>query len=285
LDEQNLMRERELDPGASPAAFFGSEVREARTRAKMSQPALGASVCYDATYVSKVETGAIVPDDDFVNGLDRVFPQMNGWFARFKSNSRKWEGRYPAWFNDWVEAEGRARVIRWWEPLLIPGLLQTADYARELFLAWQTIEDAELVDRSVAARLDRQAIFGRPDPPTLLAVVDEPVLWRGIGSPQTMRCQLEHLINMSMRPNIAVHVVPSSVGAHTGLLGAFIEVDLEGEPGRVVYLETPDQGLISDARALATKILGMFERVRSEALPKRASQDLIRKVVNERWTA
>jgi hypothetical protein len=279
------MRERELDPGTSPAAFFGNEVREARTRAKMSQPALGGAVCYDATYVSKVETGAIVPDDDFVNGLDRVFPHMNGWFARFKSNSPKWEGRYPAWFKDWVEAEERSLVIRWWEPLLIPGLLQTADYARELFLAWRTVDDPDIVDRSVAARLDRQAIFDRPSPPTLLAVIDESVLCRGIGNSETMRCQLEYLIEISMRPNIAVHVVPSSVGAHTGLLGAFIEVDLDGEAGRVVYLETPDQGLISDAPSLATKILGMFERVRSEALPRRASQDLIRKVVNERWTA
>ena len=278
------MRERELDPGASPAAFFGNEVREARTKAKMSQPALGAAVGYDGTYVSKVETGTIVPDDDFVNGLDRVFPHMNGWFARFWNNSRKWEGQYPAWFKDWVDAEEHARVIRWWEPLLIPGLLQTADYARELFRAWQSVNDADVVERNVSARLDRQAIFDRPNPPTLLAVIDETVLWRGIGNPEIMRAQMEYLIDMSARPNIAAHVVPADVGAHTGLLGAFIVADLDGESGRVVYLETPDQGLISDAPSLATKILGMFERVRSEALPKGSSHDLIRRVVNERWT-
>jgi len=278
------MRERELDPGASPAAFFGNEVREARTSAKMSQPALGAAVGYDGTYVSKVETGTLVPDNDFVNGLDRVFPHMNGWFARFWENSRKWEGQYPAWFKDWVDAEEHARVIRWWEPLLIPGLLQTADYARELFRAWQTIEDTDFVERSVAARLDRQGIFDRSDPPTLLAVIDETVLWRGIGNHEIMRTQMEYLIAMSARPNIAVHVVPAQVGGHAGLLGAFIVADIDSESGRVVYLETPDQGLISDAPSLATKILGMFERVRSEALPKGASHDLIRRVVNERWT-
>lgn len=278
------MRERELDPGASPAAFFGSEVREARSSARMSQPVLGAAVGYDATYVSKVETGTIVPDDDFVNGLDRVFPHMNGWFMRFKSSSRKWEGQYPAWFKEWVSAEERTRVIRWWEPLLIPGLLQTADYARELFRAWQNVENAGMVDRDVSARLDRQAIFDRSDPPTLIAVIDETVLWRPIGNSEIMQSQMEYLIDMSMRPNIAVHIVPAVAGAHTGLLGAFIVADLDGESGRVVYLETPDQGIISDAPSLAAKILGMFERVRSEALPRRASQDLIRKVVNERWT-
>jgi transcriptional regulator with XRE-family HTH domain len=278
------MRERELDSSASPAAFFGSEVREARTKAKMSQPALGAATGYDATYVSKVETGAIVPDDKFVIGLDNVFPNMNGWFARFWRDSRKWEGSYPAWFKDWVDAEGRARVIRWWEPMLVPGLLQTADYARELFRAWQTVEDADKVERRVAARLDRQAVFDRPNPPTLLAVIDESVLHRCIGNPKIMRNQLEHLIEVSLKPNIAVHVVPADVGAHPGLLGAFIVADLDGESGRVVYLETPDQGLISDAPSLATAILGMFEQVRSDALPKGASRDLIRKVVDERWT-
>ena len=78
--------------------------------------------------------------------------------------------------------------------------------------------------------------------------------------------------------------MPAEAGAHAGLLGAFIVADLDGESARVVYLETPDQGLISDAPSRATKILGMFERVRSEALPKGASRDLIRRVVNERWT-
>jgi hypothetical protein len=250
----------------------------------MSQAALGAAVGYDATYVSKVETGAVVPDDDFVNALDREFSHMNGWFARFWSNSRKWEGQYPAWFKDWVDAEQHARIIRWWEPLLIPGLLQTADYARELFRAWQTVEDADMVERNVALRMDRQGIFDRLNPPTLLAVIDETVLWRCIGNSEIMRTQLAYLIDLSVRPNIAIHIVPASVGAHAGLLGAFILADLEGESGKVVYLETPDRGLISDAASLAVKILGMFERVRSEALPKRASRELIQSVVSERWT-
>jgi hypothetical protein len=252
--------------------------------AKMSQAALGAAVGRDDTYVSKVETGAIVPDDEFVNALDRVFSNMNGWFARFWSNSRKWEGQYPAWFKDWVEAELHARIIRWWEPLLIPGLLQTADYARELFRAWQVIEDADTVERNVTLRMDRQEIFDRPNPPTLIVVIDETVLWRCIGNSEIMLTQLEYLMDMSTRPNVAIHIVPASVGAHAGLLGAFILADLEGESGKVIYLETPDQGLISGAASLTAKILGSFERVRSEALPKGASRELIRRVVSERWT-
>ena len=250
------MRERELDPGASPAAFFGNEVREAATGAKMSQAALGAAVGYDATYVSKVETGTIVPDDDFVNGLDRIFPHMNGWFARFWINSRKWEGQYPAWFKDYVEAEGNARIIRWWEPLLIPGLLQTADYARELFRAWQTVEDPDALERNVSLRLDRQTIFDRPDPPTLLAVIDETVLWRCIGNSETMRTQLEFLHRYE---HATEHRGSRRSGERRRAYGASRRVHRGGarrESGRVIYLETPDQGLISDAPSLATKIGG-----------------------------
>lgn len=129
------MRERELEPSASPAAFFGNEVREARTRAKMSQAALGSETGYDATYVSKIENGHIVPDDKFLKGLDWTFPNMNGWFTRFWRDSRSWNSHYREWFKLWVAAEQRASVIRWYEPLLLPGLVQTEDYAREV-LSW-----------------------------------------------------------------------------------------------------------------------------------------------------
>lgn len=131
--------------------------------------------------------------------------------------------------------------------------------------------------------MDRQGIFDRPNPPTLLAVIDETVLWRCIGNAEIMRTQLEYLIDLSTRPNIAIHIVPAIVGAHAGLLGAFILADLEGESGKVAYLETPDRGLVSDAASLADQILGAFERVRSEALPRGASRELIRRVVSERW--
>lgn len=72
------MRERELDPSQSPSAFFGNEVREARVKASMSQAELGKATCYDASYVSKVETGDIMPDARFVEALDVAFPNMNG---------------------------------------------------------------------------------------------------------------------------------------------------------------------------------------------------------------
>jgi Domain of unknown function (DUF5753) len=123
-----------------------------------------------------------------------------------------------------------------------------------------------------------------PDPATLIAVIDETVLHRLIGDPETMREQLEHLIEASLRPNISVHVVPAGAGAHPGLLGAFAIAGLGDDTARIAYLETPNEGLTSGTPSLVSKILAMFERIRSEALPRGASHDLIRKVIDERWT-
>lgn len=79
--------------------------------------------------------GLLSPGERFAAACDEVFPQMGGWFTRFYHDSRRWDGPYPRWFADWVDAEARAAVVRWWEPLLVPGLLQTAGYAQALFRA------------------------------------------------------------------------------------------------------------------------------------------------------
>ena len=83
---------------------------------------LGAVVPCDASTVSRIESGLLNPTERFAVACDEAFPQMGGWFTRFYSNSPRWDGPYPSWFADWVDAERRAAVLRWWEPLLVPGL-------------------------------------------------------------------------------------------------------------------------------------------------------------------
>ena len=100
--------------------------------------------------------GLLSPAERFANACDEAFPQMGGWFTRFYANSPRWDGRYPRWFVDWVDAERRATVLRTWQPLLVPGLLQTPEYARALFKAWQTTGDEDEVENLVTARIDRQ---------------------------------------------------------------------------------------------------------------------------------
>jgi hypothetical protein len=172
-------------------------------------------------------------------------------------------------------------VIRWWEPLLVPGLLQTAEYARALFKAWQSTEDEDEIDQLITARLDRQRIFARPRPPSLWAVIDEGVLRRRVGSAKVMHDQLVHLAEMAGRPVIKVHVIPAEVGAHIGLLGAFAIAGFAADAPGIVYFESPDQGQTTRDPATVAKIILTFDTLRSEALPRGASRELIMKVAEE----
>jgi transcriptional regulator with XRE-family HTH domain len=272
---------RNLNPGASPAHFFGAEVRRAREAARMTLAELGVLVPCDASTVSRIESGLLSPTERFAAACDEAFPQMGGWFTRFYNNSRTWDGPYPRWFTDWVDAETRATVLRWWEPLLVPGLLQTPEYARALFQAWQTTRDDDEVEQLIAARIDRQRIFGRVSPPSFWAMVDEGALRRRIGGAKVMRDQLVHLAEMAESPNIKVHVIPAEVGAHIGLLGAFAIAGFADDAPGIVYFESPDEGETTTDPARLARVILTFDTLRSEALPRGASRDLIMKVAEE----
>jgi transcriptional regulator with XRE-family HTH domain len=273
---------RDLDPAASPAHFFGAEVRRAREAAGLTLAGLGAVVPCDASTVSRIESGLLSPSERFAAACDEAFPHMGGWFTRFYNNSRKWDGPYPRWFADWVDAEARATVLRGWEPLLVPGLLQTPEYARTLFRAWQATEDDDEVEQLVTARIDRQRIFSRPRPPSFWAVMDEGVIRRCVGSTKIMHDQLVHLAEMAERPMIRVHVIPAEVGAHIGLLGAFAIAGFSDDAPGNVYFESPDEGETTKDPATVARIILTFDTSRSEALPRGASRDLIMKVAEER---
>jgi hypothetical protein len=135
-------------------------------------------------------------------------------FGRLAVLARRADGPVPTWFEDWLRAEGEAHTLRFWQPLIIPGLLQTAGYARALFLA-AGADDAK-ADELVAVRLERQAILDRAEPPHVIAVLDESVLHRLIGSPVIMSDQLGHLGSMAERTNVQVQLVPSARGRTLG---------------------------------------------------------------------
>jgi len=274
---------RELDPTTGPLDFFGAEVRRWRTAAGLSQEQLGQRVGYSGAQVGKVETGERAPSQEFAQHCDQALPGAGGLFLRIYHLARRWDGGYPSWFVEWVQAESRAITLHTWEPLLIPGLVQTPEYARVLFQAWRSARtDAEL-DQLVSARIERQLIFDRPNPPSLWAVIDEGVLTRCVGSPQTMHDQLAHLLDVSDRLRITIQVVLAGTGAHAGLLGAFAIAGFGDAPG-LVYLESPDQGQTTQRSSVVVKVSETFDTLRAEALPRGASRDLIRKVAEERWT-
>jgi hypothetical protein len=128
--------------------------------------------------------------------------------------------------------------------------------------------------------MNRQRIFDRPGPPSLWAVLDEVVLRRRVGGAKVMHDQLVHLADMGERASIKIHVIPAEAGAHVGLLGAFAIASLAGDAPGIVYFESPDEGQTS-RDPVTVAIALKFETLRSEALPRGASRDLILKVAGE----
>ncbi|GII83872.1 hypothetical protein Ssi03_18620 [Sphaerisporangium siamense] len=138
----------------------------------------------------------------------------------------------PAWFTRWTEEiEPRASVLRTWDPLLVPGLFQTEDYARSVFLGAPGIT-ADEVDERVRARVRRGAILDGEVPPMVWALSDEYVLRRPVAAPETMRRQLEIISDLTRRPNITVQIVAPQ--CTTGMRSGFMIAQLgRGQPDTV----------------------------------------------------
>jgi transcriptional regulator with XRE-family HTH domain len=267
------------DPETDPRAFLGRELRHARLAAGFtSQEALAARLDFDRTVIAKAETGDRPPTEEVLDAwcdacsLDR---EMLGRWAAF---ARRTDGPVPSWFESWLEAERQAHMLRIWQPLVIPGLFQTAEYARALFLAAGADQDRS--DDLVTVRLDRQAILERPDPPHVIAVLDESVLHKLIGSPQVMADQLARVAELAERPAVAVQLVPSETGANAGLSGALDLASGDGAP-EVLRMEAVEDVTV-ESRSLVRQATNIFVRVQADALPRAASLALIREAA-EQW--
>jgi transcriptional regulator with XRE-family HTH domain len=269
------------DPETDPRAFLGRELRHARVAAGFSsQDALAVRLDFDRTVIAKAETGDRVPTDDVLDAWCDVCTLDRELYGRWAAFARRTDGPVPTWFEDYLEAERAAQSLLIWSPIVIPGLLQTADYTRVLLLAQQTDTSEEAIDALVNARLDRQAIFDRADPPDVTIVLDEAVLNRLIGSPVVMHDALIHLAEMARRPSIVVQVVPASKGANAGIGGAFDIASTDGMPDTLRMDGVEDQ--TTQNRSLVRKHGVAFNRVRGDALPRDASRDLILKAA-EQW--
>jgi transcriptional regulator with XRE-family HTH domain len=267
------------DPQTNPAAFFGAELRRARVAAGFSsQESLAARLGFDRTVVAKAETGERPPTAEVLAAWCAACRLDDELYTRLGTLARRADGPVPTWFEDWLRAEGEAHTLRIWQPLIIPGLLQTAEYARALFLA-AGADDAK-ADDLVALRLERQAILDRAEPAHVVAVLDESALRKLVGSPPIMYEQLTHLAGRAERPNISVEVVPASTGANAGLSGGFQLASCDDAPD-VLRLEAVED-VTEERRSLVRHAIRIFDLVRADALPRAASRTLILEVA-EQW--
>lgn len=269
------------DPETEPRAFLGAELQRGRIAAGYtSQESLAIKLGFDRSVIGKAETGERPPTPEVLAAWCGVCGLDAEMFARLASLARHSDGPIPSWFESWLEAEREAYTLRLWSPVLVPGLLQTAEYARALFIASGLEEDS--AQEHVAVRLGRQAILDRASAPHVVAVLDESVLRRLIGTPQIMSDQLRHIADLSERPGISVQVIPATTGATAGLSGALDLASGDSAP-EVLRMEAVED-VTTENRSLVRKAANIFVRVQADALPRTASRELIMEIA-EQWKA
>ncbi|GGT63096.1 hypothetical protein GCM10010272_01420 [Streptomyces lateritius] len=163
---------RRLDPSASPLDYYGSELRRLREEAGLNQGQLGKILYVTASLIGQIETAKKVPTRQFSERLDAAL-MTDGLFTRLVGLVLR--SQLPHWFQMYAEMEAKATYISTYQSQLVYGLLQTEEYARAVL----SIDHADRLDEMVAARMERQRILERTQPPVLCVVIDEAALrWR-----------------------------------------------------------------------------------------------------------
>lgn len=275
---------KDLNPSDGPLAFVGYHIRRFRTRAGLTQQQLADKMHFSDSTLGQVETGDVAPSQEFLFRCAETLATELDDRAVEEFLKELWplvSGQpFPKAYRPFVEYQRAADHLRSFEPLVIPGLLQTEDYARAL-LRGRPDDTDEQVEKRVAARMGRQEILDRDDPPVLNVVITEAVLRQPIGTDETMRDQLDHLIEMARRRRVTIQVIPTATGSHVGLQGGFIIATVAGK--ETVYLGATI-GQILDRPDDVKTVLRRFESLVQLALPPQASIELIEKVKKELWT-
>jgi transcriptional regulator with XRE-family HTH domain len=258
---------------------LGARLRALRTDAGMTVDDVATRMEVSPAKISRIETGArgvSVADVRFLCDLYRVSAEERERLLNLtrESKRRSWWQQYglPESVATYIGLEDAAVSIHQYETSLIPGLLQTMEYATALTSGVLPEAASELVDQIVQSRLTRQARLSEENPPELWAVLDEAALLRTVGSTEIMRKQLEELIIRSRRPNVTVQVIPLDAGAHPGLDSAFEILHLE-EISDVVHIEGLLGSFFLQSPGDLTRYQRAFDQLRAIALSPRDSRD------------
>jgi hypothetical protein len=185
-------------------------------------------------------------------------------------------------FLPWLEREKRATEICAYEGLVIPGLLQTREYAEAICRGVPGVTPDQ-AQETVEARMQRQAVLRQGKTPYLYAVIDQGVLLRPVGSEEITRNQLQHLLTMGRSPNIVIQIVPLRAMSTSGLVAGFVIARTAADGDGAAYVDTPDGGRMVDRLESVEKLKFWFQTIRADALPRADSLALIEERLEQPW--
>ncbi|MCC9312293.1 helix-turn-helix transcriptional regulator [Kitasatospora sp. RB6PN24] len=271
------MELHEDDDKATPRTMLGRRLRRMREAADLSLRGLADQINFPHTYIGRVERGEQLPSEALAQTLDEYF-KTDDLFVELLDMAH--DTLIVSYGREFVAKEREALRIQVFTSSLIPGLLQTEAYARELFrYSMSGYTPAEL-DARVAARMNRKKIFNRDDPPLFWAIVDESGLRRPTSDRETMRIQLEHVLELSESPHITVQVLPFQRALHPMLGGSLTLLTMRG--GETVGLvESFDSGESVDSPKRIVELVQGFDVARSMALTEAESRALVSSYLKE----
>lgn len=270
-----------------------TELRKARQEASLTQEQVAAAMDWSLSKIIRIENGSVSISTNDLKALLRHYQIVDAdrteelvALAR-AARERSWWSVYRDVASprllQFIEYEAAAVITRNFEPLLIPGLLQTEEYARAVIRQFYEHPTAERLDSLMELRMKRQELLDRADPPLLFFILDEAVIRRLVGGKAVMRRQVRQLAEMASRPNVTVEVVPFGAGVHAGMNGSFVVLEFpDAEDDDVLYLESTQGELIKPD--LPEEILAYretFEQLRELSLGPGDSVTYLNKVADE----
>jgi transcriptional regulator with XRE-family HTH domain len=264
-----------LDPSASPLDYYGWELRRQREAHGLKQGQLGDIIFCTGSLIGQIETTKKIPTRDFSERVDAALG-TDGLFSRLIGLVLR--SQLPTWFQPYAEMEAKAAYISTYQAQLVYGLLQTEEYARAV-LATGMPDD---LDSLVGARMERQRILEREQPPLAWTVLDEAVLHRPIGSREVMRRQLAHLLEFAGHRWMRIQVLPFTAGEHASLAGSFNFLRFEDDPD-LVYTEDVIAGHMTANPETIREAARRYAHLQAAALSVEASAALIARVMEERY--
>ncbi|MEU1078106.1 MULTISPECIES: helix-turn-helix transcriptional regulator [unclassified Streptomyces] len=273
------MNRKELRPDASPQAAYGARLRNLREARGWTQDDLAVPMEYSSVHISAVETGRKPPTLRFSRSADRALG-LQGTADTFEREYRQMrQGSLLEGFPEYVKYEGRAVELRLYEIGIIPGLLQTPEYAR--VLADSAVRRGaitpEQADDRVAFLAERQAALLRPRPPMVFVAMDESCIRRTVGGTAVMDAQLARLVEFAELPNTLLQVVPYDIGERRTF---DLPVNLLTLPDRSVicYAESQAQGNLDRESTSVEPMLTAYHQLQAESLSQAASVAMIEQV-------
>ncbi|MGI5200657.1 helix-turn-helix domain-containing protein [Spirillospora sp. CA-108201] len=254
-----------LDPDRSLWDYIAVEMRRLREARGLSGNKLAEQLGCDRSYVSRVENGRLHLSPDYARRLDRLWGTTFARLVRLAETSDDGD-----WFTGLTDHEARATRHRMWAALLVPGLLQTPEYARAMLSTGMVTG----VEEALEKRLARQAaVWERSEPALVSVILSWAVLAQPVGGAEVMRAQIARLVELADAPHVSIRVLEASGGAHNGLDGSFRLLTVGDR--EVAFTDAPERGRLVTTPTDVMKYAVRYDRLSDIAAPVGTSRTLL----------